>query len=142
MHKLSVSAVLLCCLVSAQAAQPAPPAPVEHPLSASWSWTLPGKQCTETLHYLANGTRTSTSGEEVAQSRYQVSPVPSLLGFYKVTETVTETNGKADCAGDVHEASGAPVTRFIQFSPKKDQLIVCKEESLKACFGPLKRQLK
>lgn len=139
MHKLFVSAVLLCSLVSAQAAQPAPPPPVQHPLSASWSWTLPGKQCTETLQYLANGTRTGTSGEEVAQSRYEVSLVPSLLGFYKVTETVTETNGKADCAGDVHEVSGAPVTRFIQLSPKKDQLIVCKEESLKGCFGPLRR---
>lgn len=134
--------MLLGSLVSAQAAAPVSTPDSAHPLIASWSWTLPGKKCTETLRYLDNGTRTSTSGKEVAKSRYEVTPVPSLLGFYKLLEIVTETNGKADCAGDVHEVSGEPVTRFIQLSPKKDQLIVCKEESLKACFGPLKRELK
>lgn len=139
MYKLFVSAFFLCSLVSAQAAQPASQRPVQHPLMASWSWTFSDKQCTETVHYLANGTRATTSGDEVAQSRYEVTPVPSLLGFYKIVETVTETNGKTDCAGDAHEVSGETVIRFIQFSPKKDQLIVCKDESLKACFGPLLR---
>ena len=141
MYKSILSALLLGSLVSAQAA-PALRSAAKHSLIASWSWALPGTQCTETLRYLANGTRTSTSGEEVAKSRYEVTPVPSLLGFYKIIETLTETNGKADCAGDMHEVSGEPVTRFIQLSPKKDQLIVCKEESLQACFGPLKRELK
>ena len=142
MHKSIFSAILLGSLVSAQAAPPEPSPAAKHPLIASWSWTLPGKKCTETLRYFANGVNSTTSGEEVAKSRYEVTPVPSLLGFYKVLEIVTETNGKADCAGDVHEVSGEPVTRFIQLSPKKDQLIVCKEESLKACFGPLKREIK
>jgi hypothetical protein len=31
------------------------------------------------------------------------------------------------------------VIRFIQFSPKRDQFIVCKAATLEACFGPLKR---
>ncbi|MDP3709225.1 MAG: hypothetical protein Q8R56_14260 [Polaromonas sp.] len=143
-----VLAALLCSVASAQAAGPLPSAPTvvtppaaaaQHPLAGSWSWTLPGKSCVETLYYRANGTRRSTSGEEVTQSRYEVSPVPSLLGFYRLVETVTQSNGKRDCSGDLHEASGEPVTRFIQFSPQQDQLIVCKEESLQACFGPLKR---
>ena len=100
---------------------------------------MAGKSCTETLSYSANGTRQGSSGEEVTQSRYEVSAMPSLLGFYRLTETVTQSNGKRDCSGDLHEATGEPVTRFVQFSPQKDQLIVCKEESLQACFGPLKR---
>ena len=116
-----------------------PPLPALHPLNGSWSWTLPGKPCTERLDYRANGMRQGGSGEETTQSRYEVAAIPSLLGFYRLTETVTKSNAKADCSGDVHEVSGEPVTRFIQFSPKKDQLIVCREESLKACFGPLKR---
>ncbi|WP_232290690.1 hypothetical protein [Polaromonas naphthalenivorans] len=133
---------LLCSFASLRAAGPssgAPSAPVQHPVVGSWTWMLPGKTCTETLNYQGNGTRQGSSGEEVTQSRYEVSPMPSLLGFYRLTETVTEGNGKKDCSGDLHEAPGEPVTRFIQFSPKKDQLIVCREESLKACFGPLKR---
>ncbi|CAN5458399.1 hypothetical protein BH10PSE16_BH10PSE16_24010 [soil metagenome] len=139
---LPLLAILLCSLPSVQAAEPllAPPA-AQHPLTGSWSWTLQGKDkpCTENLHYRADGTRQGSSGEETTQSRYEVSPMPSLLGFYRLTETVTEGNGKKDCSGDLHEATGEPVTHFIQFSPKKDQLIVCREESLKACFGPLKR---
>ncbi|MBH2018030.1 MAG: hypothetical protein I8H91_00360 [Burkholderiales bacterium] len=142
LQKLSVSALLLFSLLSAQAAEPLSTSPAaQHPLAGSWSWTLPGKDkpCTENLHYRANGTRQGSSGEETTQSRYEVTPIPSLLGFYRLTETVTEGNGKKDCSGDLHEATGEPVTRFIQFSPKKDQLIICREESLKACFGPLKR---
>lgn len=135
MPKSFLPAALLCSLITAHAAPPAAP----HPLASSWTWTLPGKTCTETWHYRADGTRHASSGEEVSQSRYQVSALPSLLGFYRVTETVTQSNGKPDCAGDVHDTGGVPVTRFIQFSPKHDQLIVCREESLKACFGPLQR---
>jgi hypothetical protein len=133
---------LLCALASARAAGSPPgtaPAPSPHPVLGSWTWTLPGKACTESLHYRADGMRQGSSGEETTQSRYDIAPVPSLLGFYQLTETVTESSGKPDCAGDLHEATGEPVVRFIQFSPKKDQLIVCREESLKACFGPLRR---
>jgi hypothetical protein len=135
-------AALLCSFASAQAAGPAPATPAQHPIVGSWTWTLPGKSCAETYKYRANSTRTGTSGEEATLSDYEISPIPSLLGFYKLVETVTKSNGKRDCSGDLHEASSEPVTRFIQLSPKGDQLIVCKTESLQACFGPLKRQPK
>ena len=139
MQKLFFLAALLGSLAGAQAAEPsATPAP-PHPLVGSWRWQLPGKACTETWHFHENGNRSGNSGEEVIRSHYEVSPLPSLLGFYRVSETVIESNGKPDCAGDLHQASEEPVTRFIQFSPKHDKLIVCREESLKACFGPLKR---
>ncbi len=140
MQKLSLLAALLCSLGPAQAAEPLPTPSTQHPITGSWTWFLPGKQCTETWQYRANGTRTGSSGEETLQSRYEISAMPSLLGFYRLTETATETNSKRDCSGDLHEAPGEPVIRFIQLSPKRDQLIVCKEESLKACFGPLKRK--
>ena len=110
-----------------------------HPISGRWTWTLPGKACTETLDYRTGGKRLGSSGEEVLESAFKVTPLPGLLGFYRLVETVTQSNGKPDCAGDLHEASGNSVTRFIQLSPKLDQMIVCREESLKACFGPLKR---
>lgn len=148
-----ILAALLCGAAAVQAAGPLPPkstnahlaapaaAATTHPLAGRWSWTLPDKSCTETLTYSAGtkGTRQGSSGEEVTQSRYDISAMPSLLGFYRLTETVTQSNAKPDCSGDLHEAASEPVTRYVQFSPKKDQLIVCKEESLQACFGPLKR---
>lgn len=131
--------VLLCSLFSAHAAEPLPSGHAPHPLTGSWSWTLPGKSCTEQLHYRANGTRQGSSGEETTKSSYEVTALPSLLAFYRLSETVTDSNGKRDCSGDLHNPTDEPVIRFIQFSPKKDQLIICREETLNACFGPLKR---
>ncbi|MEO7401277.1 MAG: hypothetical protein ABIV07_11020, partial [Polaromonas sp.] len=140
MRKIVCHITLLCGFPALQAADlpsPAAGAPALHPLTGNWAWTLPGKQCSETLRYRADGTRSGSSGEEVTQGRYEISAMPSLLGFYRLAETVTQSNDKPDCAGDVHPANGEPVTRFIQFSPRRDQFIVCKEEELKACFGPL-----
>jgi hypothetical protein len=105
----------------------------------SWTWQLQGKACTETYEYRANASRSGSSGEEVVQGSYEVTPLPSLLGFYRLVESVTTANAKRDCSGDLHEASDPPVTRYIQFNPKRDQFIICKAESLQACFGPLKR---
>ena len=141
MRKIACLITLLCSCPFLQAAdlpQPAPAA-LAHPLTGSWAWTLPGKQCSETLKYRQDGTRSGTSGEEVTQTRYEVSDKPSLLGFYRLSETLTQSNGKPDCAADLHTVTGESVTRFVQFSPKQDQFIVCKEEELKACYGPLKR---
>lgn len=140
-----VLAALLSGLAAAQTPAPAPAAPASaaapapHPLVGTWSWTLPGKTCTETWQYRADGRRLGTSGEEVTQGDYQVSAKPTTTGFYPLTETVTGSNGKRDCSGDLHADGDESVMRFIQFSPKQDQFIVCKAASLEACFGPLKR---
>ena len=142
MPKIAFLIALTCAFSAVQAAELLPPLPADsspHPLTGSWAWKLPGKACSETLIYRQDGSRSGTSGDEVMQTRYEVSDKPSLLGFYRLAETVTASNGKQDCSGDVHTVSAAPVVRFIQFSPKRDQFIACKEEALKACFGPLKR---
>jgi hypothetical protein len=137
---------LLGSLAAAQAAGPQPATPnaansaqAPHPIVGSWTWKLQGKACSETYEYRASGSRAGSSGEEVIQGSYEIAPMPSLLGFYRLVETVTTANAKRDCSGDLHGASDPPVTRFIQFNPKRDQFIVCKTESLQACFGPLKR---
>lgn len=144
---LALLPLLVCVAVlhtaSAQTGAPPRPtasgAPPPHPLAGTWSWTLPGKACSETLQYRPSGTRLSTSGEEVTDADYEVTRSPGATGFYRLTETVTQTNGKRDCYGDLHGSNEGSVTRFIQFSPAQDQFIVCKAESLQACFGPLRR---
>jgi len=110
-----------------------------HPLTGTWSWTLPGKACNETLQYRPNRSRLATSGEEVTDADYDVTPSPGATGFYRLKETITQSNGKRDCYGDLHDSSDESVTRFLQFSPRQDQFIVCKAETLEACFGPLRR---
>lgn len=135
-----VTIALALFAAQAGAAEPASPTPpAGHPITGQWTWTLPGTKCSETLQYRADGTRSGSSGDEVTEGNFQITPKPSLLGFYRLHESLGKANGKPDCAGDLHEAGADSPVRFVQFSPKLDLLIVCKAESLKACYGPLRR---
>lgn len=119
----------------ASAADTAPP----HPIVGTWSWQLFGGKCLETLQYRADGVMLSTSGDAVTEWRYTLSASPGTKGFYKMTETSVRQNGKKDCSGDVVDEAGTDAEKFIQLSPAKDRLLVCKTESLTACYGPLQR---
>jgi len=116
----------------------ATPAPSGHPILGTWSFQLPGTNCSEVYYFRTDGTTLVTSGEEVAESEFVIDDAPSARGFYRMTDKVLKTNGKRDCSGGLsaidHEA-----TNFIQFHPSRRMLIMCREESLAACFGPLKR---
>jgi hypothetical protein len=83
---LVLPALLCCGLAQAQSARPAPAAKpagaaAVHPLVGTWSWTLPGKSCTETWQYRADGRRLGTSGEDVTQGDYQAAAKPTTTGF-------------------------------------------------------------
>lgn len=111
-----------------------------HPLAATWSWTPFNSRCVETFQYRANNTMLGTSGEAVAEWNYTVTPQANDKNFYAVVETSMRQNGKKDCSGDTVDSVGMVNTRFVQFSPARDQMLVCKTPSLEACFGPLRRQ--
>lgn len=121
----------------AQAADPA--ASAGHPLVGTWTWTLFGGSCTETFQYRPNRVMLGTSGQEVVEKSYKVSALPDSQGFYTLVETVVRQNDKKDCSGALLEGPGEEGTRFIQFSPARDKLLMCRSASLAACFGPLTR---
>ncbi len=120
------------------AAGPAAAAP-PHPIVGTWSWVTFGGACTETWQFRPNRTMLGTSGEEVAEKTYEVAAAPDAAGFYRLVETVVRQNDKKDCAGAMLDGPGEQSIRFIQFSPQRDQLLVCRTAALSACFGPLKR---
>ena len=110
-----------------------------HPIVGTWNWQLFGGKCTETLQYRADGVMLSTSGDAVTEWRYTLGAATGPKGFYKVVETSVRQNGKKDCSGDVVDEAGTETEKFIQLSPAKNRLLVCKTESLAACYGPLQR---
>jgi hypothetical protein len=128
---------LLVASLPAHAAPPAPPAP-DHPVLGTWKFTLPGGKCSETYTIRPDGTTLVTSGEEVAESNYEISAQPSAQGYYKWTDIITKDNGKKDCSGEVMTL-GHEATNYIKLHPSGEAIIVCREESLKACFGPMVR---
>lgn len=140
---LALAVILQACIANTATAADAPVLPAAtrlHPLAGTWSWSPFNSQCVETFLYRANNTMLGTSGEAVAEWNYTVTPQASDKGFYEVVETSRRHNGKKDCSGDTVDSAGLVNTRFIQFSPTRDRMLVCKTPTLEACFGPLKRQ--
>lgn len=130
-------AVCLTALTPALYAQGSAPAKPVHPLIGTWTWSVFAGSCTETLQYRPDGSVLATSGQEVAEKTYEIAKVPDASGFYQLVETVIRQNDKRDCSGALLQGPGDQSTRFVQFSPLADKLLICREASLKACFGPL-----
>ena len=132
---LGVLAALMAffCAVSSHA-QIAP-----GPLAGTWGWTLFSGGCAETLQYRADGILISTSGDAVTEWSYAVTSTPDSQDFYESIEVTTRFNAEKDCSGDVVNELGLDATKYIQFNPARNQMIVCKSASLQACYGPLLR---
>jgi len=130
--------MLISSMLLAHIAWAAPPAP-NHPIIGVWEFTPPDSKCSETYEFKADGTTLVSSGEEIAESVYEISAQPSPIGFYKFDDTITRDNGKKDCAGEITQA-GHKVTSFVQIHPSGEMFIMCEAESLDACFGPMKRK--
>jgi hypothetical protein len=111
-----------------------------HPLVGNWRWKAEGNACVETWQYRSDGMRIVRAAEQVTRGRFEVTGKPSLLGFYRLQETVMNTNDRPDCSGDRPPAVGDSVLAYLQFDPALNQFIVCQNESLKACFGPFRRE--
>jgi hypothetical protein len=138
LRNLLIASGLLATACWLHAAGPGAAALV-HPIVGTWSWVTFGGSCVETWQFRPNRTVLGTSGEEVAEKTYEITAAPDAGGFYRLVETVVRQNDKKDCAGAVLDGPGEQSVRFIQFSPQRDKLLVCRTAALTACFGPLKR---
>lgn len=114
---------------------------IDHPILGAWQFTATQINCNERYEFHPNGTRTYASAEEEGESIYEISPAPLPSGFYKIKDTITNNNGKHDCAGGSTPA-GDEVVIFILFNSSKEQFIMCQSESLESCFGPFTRLTK
>lgn len=135
--KLQVCLGTICLSATLVAAAATPLSPA-HPILGTWTFQVPGTNCSEVYYFRADGTTLVTSGEEVAESEFVIDETPSPKGFYRMTDKILTTNGKRDCAGELSEINHE-ATNFIQLHPSGQMLIMCRDESLEACFGPLRR---
>ena len=138
-HRCAEAATFVAAaLLASLAAAADPPVVPNHPLIGTWRFTVPDGSCAETYRFRADGTSHVTSGEEVAETEFRVSAKPSRKGFYEWVDTIVKDNGKKDCAGQITDV-GRKTTTYIQFDARAQRFIVCQDESLDACFGPLRR---
>lgn len=132
---LAVAAVLAASLACAEP----PRAPkTNHPILGTWTFAVPDTDCEETYYMRQDGTTLVTSGEEVAESVFEIDDEPTAKGFYKNVDRIVKDNGRPDCAGQITKV-GSQVTNYIKFHPSWNMMIICRKESLDECFGPLFR---
>jgi len=130
---------LVCVSPHAMAAQNiAPQIRADHPYLGKWMWAYNG--CNEVYENRSNGTSKITSGEEVGESAFTISDEPERSGFYSVTDTVTNSNGKTGCDGTSGGTPVGDVAAFYVFiRPSNEEMLICQDESINQCMGPLKR---
>ena len=109
-----------------------------HPIVGVWTWTL-RNTCSETYNYRSDGVLNVTSGDEIAESSYTIDAVPRASGFYKLVDKVINTNGKPDCGGEPTPI-GEVGTTFIRFDSSGTKIVMCMDESMRQCIGPLARR--
>jgi len=136
--RAALLALVFAVLADRAGADPPRPPKTNHPILGTWIFAVPETDCEETYYMRQDGTTLVTSGQEVAESVYEIDDEPSAKGFYKSTDRIVKDNGKPDCAGDITKV-GSQVTNYIRFHPSSNIMIICKDESLDACFGPLYR---
>ena len=85
-----------------------------------------------------DGTTLVTSGDEIAESVYEISAKPSAAGFYKWTDKLVKDNGKKDCAGEITKV-GQTTVQFRAVPPVGRLFIMCAQDRFDACIGPFKR---
>jgi len=139
MYRTVVAALTLAatCLAWGQA-----PVDVRTLLLGTWTWTRPGNNCTETHTYRADGSRSSTSGAERSDTRYEISTQPSAKGFWRLDVTTVKDYGGRDCSDTEDDETGLKWTVYLRFDQTGNRLIYCYEESLTNCYGPFTRAVR
>jgi hypothetical protein len=106
----------------------------KHPILGLWRLN---RSCPETYEFKANGTRSATSAAQTLQSTFEISAQPNAKGFYAFTDTVVQTNGLPDCAGEITPV-GDVVKLYIRFS-EQSKFYLCFAQSQDRCVGPFER---
>ena len=129
--------VLVAMALIAAAASGAPPA-ARHPILGYWTFPVPGRDCSETSYFGPDGKVRVTSGAEVTESEYEIAAEPSAAGFYEYRDTVRKANGRKDCTGEITPV-GAASHWYVKFSRDGMSFVMCQSETLRSCFGPIRR---
>jgi hypothetical protein len=108
-------------------------------LLGTWTWTRSVNNCAETHTYRPDGSRSSISGLERSDSRYEISNQPSAEGFWKLDVTTIKDYGGKDCADTEADETGLSWSLYLRFDGTGNQLIYCYEQSLNNCYGPFTR---
>jgi hypothetical protein len=114
------------------------PLPKDHPLLGTWRIDLPNN-CSEECTLRADGSKSSSSGEERNEAVFEISADPLPSGFYRWTDKLVKSNGRPDCGGSVSKVGHVAVT-FVRLHPSGKKFLLCEAESMTSCFAEFYRK--
>lgn len=130
--------VACCSLLLAACSHSSTDVDADHPLIGTWEFKSPGSDCVETSEYRTDGTSSFESATQKASSRYQITAKASAAGYYKLVDTLTESNGKPSCSGRAIPV-GQEVTVYLKFR-SATEMTMCLTESEERCIGSFFRR--
>jgi hypothetical protein len=80
--RLFLTAFAILALGTVANADPPHSPKTNHPIIGTWTFAMPDSDCEETYYVRQDGTTLVTSGQEVAESVYEIDDEPSPKGFY------------------------------------------------------------
>lgn len=140
---LAAQATLAAAAVSLSLslALPADAAPLrpDHPLIGTWILYLTSQSCEETYVIREDGSTVVWSGQEISESVSTFDDKPRPTGFFRWDDKIVKDNGKPDCQGQVMDPGGE-ITNYIKLDSDGETFVMCRQENLNECLGPLVRQ--
>ena len=133
-HSIAAALLLAGLPLLARASPPGP----DHPIVGTWTLTLGNTPCMETYEFRADGTSRVTSGFEQVTTEYDVSNTLTADGYYELLDTITSSNGKPDCTGNVTPV-GDRSKIFLR--PQRSGMLMCVDATLSNCVGLLVKQV-
>jgi hypothetical protein len=118
----------LCSAVQVCSARP----PMDgHPILGTWDIPF-SETCHEIWTFRLDGTTHNASGGEESTSEYEITDLPNTAGYYVLSDTIIETNGKPDCRG-ARVPAGDHAVVFLLPTPKGG-FMLCYEETPASCL--------
>jgi hypothetical protein len=103
----------------------------------TWTLSLRGTTCRETIEFLADGTAHVVSGSEDSISGYAIAEVPKRTGSYVWFDWILKNNGRPDCLGNLTPV-GDKAINYLLPNPSGGYML-CSTADGQECIGVMSR---
>jgi hypothetical protein len=103
----------------------------------TWSLSLRGATCHETIEFLADGTAHVVSGSEDSVSGYAMAKLPKPDGSYVWFDWILKNNGRPDCLGHLTSVGDKAINYLLPIPSGGYKL--CSTADGHGCIGTMSR---
>jgi hypothetical protein len=103
----------------------------------TWTLSLTGATCRETIEFFADGTAHVVSGSEDSISGYAIAEIPKPAGSYVWFDWILKNNGKPDCLGNLTPVGDRAINYLLPIP--SGGYMLCSTADGHGCIGVMSR---